>query len=167
MYIKIKCTTTYNCSIEKAFKSPLLCDVSKIHTGFGLMPKVTHCENDSEWGKPGSTKKVFAAKSLTQKGGFVSIDRILKRKENKFWKFEVDEFQSWMLGFYKFTAEWRTTELEENKILIEYTYWLHYHSSILYPLNWLFGKIFWKMYMKHVLGIVKQLIASNEPYKYQ
>jgi hypothetical protein len=44
MEIKVKETTIFNCSLERAFKTPMLCDVSKVHTGYGLMPAVTHCE---------------------------------------------------------------------------------------------------------------------------
>ena len=73
MQTKIKVTTTYNCSLERAFKSPILCDVTKVHTGFGIMPKVTHCIDDENWGQVGSSKKVYASKSLTQKGGFASV----------------------------------------------------------------------------------------------
>lgn len=159
-------STIYHCSLERAFKTPLLCDVSKIHTGFGVMPKVTHCTGDEDWGQPGSSKKVYAAKSLTQKGGFISIDRILERVENKYWKFEVCEFQSWMLGFTKFAAEWKTTELEPNKIQVDYTYTMHSNTPLLYPLNWLFTHTFWKLYMRHVLEIVRQLAYNKEPYKH-
>ncbi len=166
METKIKVTTIYKCSLERAFKTPLLCDVSKIHTGFGFMPKVTHCTNDENWGKVGSSKKVYAAKSLTQKGGFISSDSIKERIENKYWKFEVSDFQSWMLGFTKFVGEWQTTEIEKNTIKIDYTYTLHSAIIILYPFNWLFGKIFWKVYMTRVLNIVKQLAYDKEPYKY-
>ena len=67
MQTKIKVTAIYNCSLERAFKTPILCDVSKVHTGFGIMPKVTHCTEDENWGKPGFDKKVYAAKSFTQK----------------------------------------------------------------------------------------------------
>jgi hypothetical protein len=61
---------------------------------------------------PGFRKKVYAAKSLTQKGGWASNDTVLERIENKYWKIEVSNFQAWMLGFTKFTGEWQTTELE-------------------------------------------------------
>jgi hypothetical protein len=74
-----------------------------------LCPRVTHCEEDAGWGQPGSTKKVFVAPSLTQKGGFASVDKVIERIENKYWKIEVSDFQAWMLGFYKFTGEWQTT----------------------------------------------------------
>lgn len=167
MEIKVKASTIYVCSLERAFKTPLLCDVSKVHTGYGLMPKVTHCTEDENWGQVGSSKKVYVSKSFTQKGGFGCVDKIHERTENKYWKFQVDNFQSWMLGFYKFVGEWKTTEIESNKILVEYTYTLHSDKSLLYPLNWIFARIFWKTYMKRVLEIVRQMAYNNEPYKYK
>jgi hypothetical protein len=167
MKTEVKTSITYDCSLERAFKTPMLCDVSKIHTGYGIMPKVTHCTNDEHWGQPGSTKKVFAAKSITQRGGFASVDKVVDRIENKYWKIEVGEFQSWMLGFSKFVGEWKTTEIEKNKILVEYTYTLHSDIALLYPLNWLFAKTFWKAYMKRVLKIIGRLTNIDEPYLYK
>lgn len=164
---KIKITTIYNCTLERAFKTPMLCDVSKVHTGYGIMPKVTHCTNDEFWGKPNHSKKVFVAKSLSQKGGFASVDKVIERSENKYWKIEVSDFQSWMLGFSKFVGEWKTTEIEKNKIFIEYTYTLHSEITLLYPLNWLFAKTFWKTYMKRVIENVRVLAVNNEPYRYE
>lgn len=166
MITKIKIETIYNCSLERAFKTPMLCDVAKVHTGYGIMPKVTHVTDDENWGKPGSTKKVFVAKSISQKGGFASVDKVIERIENKYWKIEVSDFQAWMLGFSKFTGEWKTTELEPNKILVEYTYTLHSDIGILYPLNWLFTKTFWKTYMKRVLENIRKMVVNKEPYLY-
>lgn len=145
----------------------MLCDVSKVHTGYGLMPKVTHCTEDDNWGKPGYSKKVFVDKSITQKEGWASTDKVIERIENRYWKIEVSNFQSWMLGFSKFTGEWKTTELEPNKILIEYTYTLHSDIALFYPLNWLFTKTFWTIYMKRVLENVRTMAYNNEPYLYQ
>jgi hypothetical protein len=114
-------TTIYNCSLQRAFKAPMLCDIAKVHTGFIVMPKVTHCTEDADWGQPGASKKVFVAPSLTQPGGEASTDKVIERIENKYWKIEVSDFKAWMLGFTKFVGEWKTTELQPNKILIEYT----------------------------------------------
>jgi len=91
---------------------------------------------------------------------------VLERIENKYWKIEVSNFNYLMLGFSKFVGEWRTTELERNKILIEYTYSLHSEIVLLYPLNWLFAKIFFRKYMKNVLENVREMIRNNEPYLY-
>lgn len=79
---KIQTTAIYHCSLQRAFKAPILCDVTKVHTGFGLMPKVTGTTNDKDWGRVGAVKNIYAAKSLTFKGGKVSTDKILERIEN-------------------------------------------------------------------------------------
>lgn len=166
MKTKVKISAIYHCSLERAFKTPILCDVSKIHTGFGLMPKVTHCTEDDDWGQINSVKKIFTQKSLTQKGGFTSTDKVLERIENKYWRIEVSNFQSWMLGFSRFIGEWETAEIKPNEILIHYTYTLHADVVLLYPLNWLFAKTFWRIYMKRVLKNVRELAYNNEPYKH-
>lgn len=166
MQYTISLTSYFNCSLERAFKSPMLCDVSKVHTGFGLMPKVTHCTDDENWGKPGFSKKVYVAKSLTQKGGFASVDTVIERIENQYWKIEVNQFQAWMLGFYKFMGEWKTTELETNKIQIDYTYTLYSNSVLLTPFSWMFAHLFWKKYMNQVIENIRKMIEENEPYIY-
>ena len=167
MIFKTSLRTIYNCSLERAFKTPMLCDVSKVHTGFGIMPKVTHCSEDENWGNPGFCKKVYAAKSLTQKGGWASVDKVIERRENEYWKIEVSQFQAWMLGFTKFVGEWETKELEPNKIEVIYTYNMHSESPIFYPLNWLFTNTFWKIYMKQVIANIRKMIAENEPYMFE
>lgn len=167
MVTKVKVSTLYECSLQRAFKTPILCDVSKVHTGFGIMTRVTHTTDDLDWGKPGSSKKVYVEKSMTQKGGFSSIDRIIERVENQYWVIQVDTFQVWMLGFYKFVGEWKTTELEDKKIRIDYTYNLHAKNPLLYPLNWLFGKLFWKIYMNQVLENIRVMVNNKEPYQYE
>jgi hypothetical protein len=166
MKSRIKLKIIYNCSLERAFKTPMLCDVSKVHTGYGIIPKVTHCTDDEHWGKPGYSKKIFVAKSLTQEGGWFSVDKVIERIENVYWKIEVSDFKSRMTGLSKFVGEWQTTELEPNKILIKYTYTLHSDIAVLYPLNWIFAKTYWKIYMKRVLENVRKLAYINEPYLY-
>jgi hypothetical protein len=167
MKTSITIKTIYHCSLERAFKTPMLCDVSKVHTGFGLMPKVTHCTEDAFWGKVGGSKKVFVAASPTFKGGESSMDKVIERVENQYWKIEVSNFKAWMLGFYKFVGEWKTTSIEENKVLIEYSYTLHTDMLLLYPLNWLFTHTFWRIYMKRVLENVRIMAYNKEPYQYQ
>jgi len=72
-----------------------------------------------------------------------------------------------MLGFSRFTSEWQTTEVEANKILIEYTYIVNSDVALLYPLNWLFAKIFWKNYMKRILENIRKMVSEDEPYLYK
>jgi len=72
-----------------------------------------------------------------------------------------------MLGFYKFEGEWKTTEIKPNKILVEYTYTLYSDNALLYPVNLLFAKTFWKMYMNRVVENIRAMAYNNEPCKYQ
>ncbi len=167
MTTQVTVKTIYHCSLERAFKTPMLCDVSKVHTGFLVMPKVTHCTEDEDWGKPGSKKKVWAAKSLMAKAGEISSDSVIERIENKYWKIEVGDFKAPMLGFTKFVGEWSTTELAPNQIQIIYTYTHHSKYVLLYPINWLFTKIFFRIYMKRVLRNIWKMIESNEPYQFE
>lgn len=166
MPYEISLSTTYNCSIERAFKAAILCDLSKIHTGLWMMPKVTHATEDEDWGTEGAIKKVHVAKSWTQKGGFASTDKILERVENQYWVIEVGNFQSWILGFEKFVGKWETIELEPNLVKIYYTYYLHAKKGLLRPLQWMFAKLFWKKYMKQVLNNIKILAEGDEPILY-
>lgn len=166
MDFKIYTSAIYNCSLERAFKTPILCDITKVHTGFGIMPKVTKTTNDENWGKVGSVKNVFAGKSLTFKGGEVGTDEIIERIENKYWKVEVGNFKSWMLNIWKFTFEWTTTEIEPNKIQINYNYTIHGKGFILIPFQWFFAKFFYKMYMNHVLNNIRKMAEGNEPFLY-
>lgn len=166
MTTTVSIRTIFPCSLERAFKTPMLCDVSKVHTGYGIMPRVTHCTDDEHWGTPGSSKKVFVAASATQKGGFASVDNVLEREENVYWKIEVNNFQTWMLGFSRFVGEWRTTELAPNQIQVDYTYTMHSDVTALQPLNWLFAHMFWKTYMGRVAENIKQMAINGEPYRY-
>ena len=127
------------------------------------MPAITHSSDDEGWGVPGSTKKVYATKSIASKGGYGSMDKVLERVENEYWKIEVSDFQSWMLGFYKFEGEWKTTELSPNNIQIDYTYTQYFKTPFLYPLNWMFTHLFWKKYMKQVLENIRIIAEGNEP----
>ena len=170
MQTQVTVKTIYICSIERAFKTPILCNVTKVHTGFlGLMPKVTHTVpvGNKKWGQPGSSKKIFVAKSLTYKQGEAFTDTVIERTENKYWIIELSGFKAFMFGFYKFTGKWETEELQPGKILINYTYTLYSQIPLLYPFNWLFAKTFWMLYMKQVLENIRQMAYSNEPYQYE
>jgi len=167
MQTKILVKTIFHCNLERAFKTAILCDVSKIHTGFlGIMPKVTHAIDNNDWGEVGSGKKIHVAKSLTYKEGEAFSDKIIERVENKYWIIELSGFTTFMFGFTKFIGKWATTEIEPNKILVEYTYILHSDIPLLYPFNWLFAKTFWRLYMKKVVENIRIMAYNNEPYQH-
>lgn len=166
MQFKVTLRTEYQCSLERAFKTPMLCDVRRIHTGMGLMPRVTETRDDAHWGQPGSSKKIYMARHRFHPGGFASVDHVLERKENAYWKIEIDQFQSSMMGFTKFTGEWECREIAPYRIAVSYRYTLHTQNPLWAPFNILFVQLFWKRYMKQVLENIRTLIAEEAPYLY-
>lgn len=164
---KVKTSIIYKCSLERAFKTPMLCDITKVHTGYGITPKVSHTTEDEDWGKINSSKKIHTAKNIMQKGGFNNIDNVLERVENKYWKIQVDNFQFNMFGFEKFVGEWQTTEIKPNEILVEYTYTMYSNNMLLFPLNWIFAKTFWRIYMQNVLKNIRKMAYNKEPYLFE
>jgi hypothetical protein len=155
--------TIFRTTLERAFKSPMLCDVTKIHTGYGVTPRVTHCTEDETWGRVGGSRKVFMAKNLTFKGGESSLDKVLERKENEYWKIEIADFKTWSMGFYKFQGEWFTRQLPEG-VEVRYRYTMYSTSVIFYPFHWLFTKMVWRNYMRHALENVRALAEDGAPY---
>ena len=167
MKFQVTIQDIFECDLERAFKTPMLCDVTQVHTGMGVMPKIVGTSDDANWGKVGSSKKVYAAASALNKGGYVSRDHVLEREENVRWKIRVDDFQAWMLGFYQFEGTWETEFISENQTKVIYTYELFSRSLMFYPLAWMFAKIFWKRYMQQVLSNVKGMCAREEVYLFE
>lgn len=46
MKTSVHVQTIYQCSLEQAFKTPMLSDLTRVHTGLLVMPKVTHTSDD-------------------------------------------------------------------------------------------------------------------------
>lgn len=157
-------TTIFHTTLERAFKSPILCDVTKIHTGYGVTPRVTHCTEDETWGRPGGSRKVFMAKTATFKGGESSLDKVLVRRENEYWKIEISDFKSFSMGFSKFQGEWFTKQLEDGSVEVRYTYTMFSDSLVFYPFHWLFTKVIWRNYMRNALENVRKLVMEEAEY---
>lgn len=160
-------TTRFNTTLERAFKSPMLCDITKVHDGYGVTPKVTHCTEDETWGKVGGSRKVFMAKTLNFPGGESSLDKVLVREENKYWKIEISDFKTPSMGFEKFHGEWFTTQLQEGVVEVRYKYTMFSNSTLFYPFHWAFTKVVWKIYMRHALENIRMLTMSEAPYLHE
>lgn len=167
MQTRTELTTVFNCSLERAFKSPMLCDITKVHSGYGMMTRITHCTEDETWGKVGGSRRTFMAGSFLYKPGQFAMDKVLERRENEYWKIQLYEIKPWILGFNKFEGEWFTTREAENKIHIRYVYTLFSDQWILYPFQWLFTKTIWRIYMRHVIEKVRGLVTSEAPYLHE
>ena len=153
--------STFHCSLERAFKTPILGDATKIHTGYGIFPAVTHFTDDKTWGKPGGFRMVHVKKNIIYITGLWAKDITIERKENKYWKWELNNFRQWKMGFQKFVGEWLVENQKDGTILITYTYSLYSNNIFIYPLHWLFTKFMWNKYMKHAMKNIKFLAETE------
>lgn len=166
MKVKSIVTTVIHCSLERAFKTPILGDATIILAGNHFIPPVTHFTDDSTWGKVGGFRIPHSGKSIFNMGGEVGLDTILERIENKYWKWELGDFRQWSLGFSKFQGELSFTDIKDGSIHVEWVYSLYSKHVLLYPFYWLFAVIVWKNHMKKALSIIKMLAEAEAPYVY-
>ena len=125
----------FNCSLETAFKTPILGDATKTLTGYGIIPAVSHFTEDETWGQEGGSRMPHSATSLLSKGGEIGVDVIVVREENKYWKWQVTDFRQWSMGFTKFQGELFFEEIAENKISVRWLYTLSSKSILAYPFH--------------------------------
>ena len=71
MKSSVQISTIFPTTLERAFKTPMLCDVTKIHTGYSVTPKVTHCTEDETW-----VKKVEPAKYSWQRPHLLKEEKL-------------------------------------------------------------------------------------------
>lgn len=164
MVFHVQRTATYRCSLERAFKAPMLGDIRRVHTGLGPMPRVTHTTDDADWGRVGSRKRVFMGPTLGFAGGYASMDEVVERVEGVRWVIQVSDLQQWMFGFTRFVGTWETAERAPGEVAITYTYALHAGAPWLGPVQWVFSHTFWRIYMGQVLENVRKIAEGDEPF---
>lgn len=164
--VQIKIQELFTCSLERAFKAPMLCDVLKVHTGYLFMPKALRVYNDDAWGTIGGTKEIVFARSIANPSEMVLHDRVLERIENKYWKIQVWQPNARLLFFSHFIGEWEVNQKNPNKISIVYSYTLHFSTFILFPFAWMFAHFFWKAYMGNVMRNIKSMAEGKEAFLY-
>ena len=167
--MKTRCEVKMNfqCSMERAFKTPILGDATKILTGFGVIPPVTHFTDDETWGSVLGKRIPHAKPNFFSKGGAIGIDTVLVRTENTYWKWEVKDFMQPSLGFTAFQGELLFSDLGNGSIEVKWRYTLFSNVLALYPIQWLFTKVFWKGQMRRGIRNMKVLAETEAPYIYQ
>ncbi len=157
---------TFECSLERAFKTPILGDATKYLVGYGPIPATVGFTEDSSWGKVGGSRIPHSARSLMSKGGPVGHDEIWVREENRYWKWAVTDFTQWSLGFTKFQGELFFTPNEDGTIHVKWVYSL-FSKGLLAPFQWLFVKVLWHGQMKVAIQNMKIFAESDAPFLYE
>ncbi len=168
MKFSYKIKDVFNCSLERAFKAPILGDATKFMKGYLFQPPVTGFEDDKTWGQINGKRYPINNGNLLVKKGRMFKDVILERIENKYWKWTIYDFEFKTLFFIsKAVGEWSIIKLNDDKIEVTYTYTYYSKSWIYNPLTWLLVKIQIKGIMKKAFLGIKEQAQSNEPFIYE
>lgn len=159
-------TATFCCPLDRAFKTPILGDATKILTGYALIPATTHFTDDETWGKIGGHRIPHSSKNWLSKGGAVGIDTVLDRQENKYWKWAVTDFKQWSMGFTMFRGELFFSDNNNGTVAVKWVYTLFSENVFAYPFHWLFTKILWKGQMQVGIKNMKHLAETQAAYIY-
>ena len=167
MKVVISAKSTFNCSLERAFKTPILGDATKFLVGYGIIPAVVKFTKDNTWGKEGGERIPHSAKSLLSKGGEIGLDKIYTRDENKYWEWGVADFYQWSMGFTEFRGELFFDEIEKENVKVLWIYTLYSNNVFAYPFHWFFGNMFWKNQMKIGIQKMKEYAESDAIFLYE
>ena len=87
-----KITDVFECSLERAFKAPILGDATKFVKGYLFQPPVTGFGDDKTWGEINGIRYPISKGIFLVKKGRMIIDAIFERVENKYWKWAIYGF---------------------------------------------------------------------------
>jgi len=164
---KILIKTTFNCSLERAFKAPILGDATKYLDGHFLQPPVVGFEDDETWGEVGGYRYPVTKGNLFLKKGRIFKDEILERIENKSWKWTIYNFEVNSLFFAsKAIADWQVKELSVGRYEVSYSYEFYANNFFLQAINWCFMHLQYKGMMKKALKGIKAFAESDQEFIY-
>lgn len=164
--MKSNCTVTseLNCSLERAFKTPILGDATKFFPKyFGLVGFA----DDETWGREGGSRIPLVKSVFRKIPKRTFFDQVIKREENKYWNWRISEFKNGLKFLaIKSEGEWFVSENKNGFINVKYSYTFTSKNKLIHPFTWYFTKIFWNFLMRKAIKQIKILAETEAPYIY-
>lgn len=165
---KIEITDMFSCSVERAFKAPILGDATKFLNGYLFQPPVIGFEEDATWGEIDGVRYPVVNGNLFTPKGKIFTDRILEIETNKMWKWIIYDFKIPVMFFAdKAIGEWEVKPILKNNVSIRYSYTFYSKNIVFHFFTLMFALIQWKGLMKKAIIGIKQQAESNEPFFYE
>lgn len=158
MSVTASFTRIFDCSLENAFKAPILGDAKRFLSGHGLQPPISYFADDETWGQVGGVRYPVTEGNFLVPKGRTFTDEIIERTENERWRWQIYDFQQPAMFFLqKGVGEWTVRELEPEKVEITYSYTFYPSHPFWHWAVWLLIQLQWKGMMKRALpGIHEQ-----------
>ncbi len=159
-------TAVFKSSLDRAFRTPMMGDASKILIAFSMFPLVAGFAKDDTWGRVGGSRIPIVQGFLFFKAREMGFDQIFEREENRYWKWGVSQFSAMLFFSTENCGEWWVTDNNDGTISVKWKYTWFSRNIITHPLNWLFVKILWRNVMKNGMANIKQMAEIETPYIY-
>lgn len=160
-------TATFNCSLERAFKTPILGDATQFLIGYGVVPACTGFIDDETWGKVGGHRVPLVAGSAFSKAGPQTFDQILVRDDNRYWKWQIDQFPASLFFANKAQGEWWATDNGDGTISVKWTYTFFSRNALTQPVALAFVKLFWSGLQRQAISRMKAIAESDAEFVYE
>ena len=141
-----------SCEVSIAYRAPIYLDVKKIMTGYGPLPASEGVIKEVNWGE----KKGY--RILRGFGKEFCKETIIEKENNKYWKYELDEFKNQSFFFItKVEGEiWVKKINHQTQITSKYSF---YNKNIFTPLvTFSFVHLLWRGLQKKALKNIKKEI---------
>jgi hypothetical protein len=167
MIVQNTVQSVFRCSLERAFKTPILGDATKMLTGYGVVPPCVGFSEDETWGVEGGHRIPQMAGNLFAQKGSYGFDQVLVRQENNYWKWQVDNFPPLLFFATKAQGEWFCKDNHDGSVSVKWTYSFFATNMLTYPITWLFIRIFWRGLQKKAISNMKVIAESDAPFIYK
>jgi hypothetical protein len=159
-------TGIFKCTIDRAFKTPMLGDATHILVAPGGYRPVVGFAKDETWGVPGGTRIPISNSFLFIKSEESGLDKIFVRDENKYWKWGVSQFRPILFFATENYGEWWVEDNHNGTINATWKYTWYSTNILTHPINWLFVKLLWRIIMRNGMQNMKQMAETETPYIY-
>ena len=167
-YVHIENRVIFNCSLRRAFQSPILGDATRFLSGYRLQPGIVGFENDSTWGQTGGLRYPVTLGNFLVPRGRLLTDRIVERTENSRWQWEISDFRgSLQYLVEKATGRWELIPLDSGRVEVVYSYRYYPKHVALYPALLLFSKLQLEGMHRKAFREIQLFAESNALLKYE
>lgn len=168
MQTKVELSDIFNCSVERAFKAPILGDATRFLNGHLFQPAVVDFERDETWGEVNGLRYPITNGNIFMASGPFMADKILQRIENKYWQWTIYDILPKALFFMnRAVGEWTVNPLSESRMAVTYSYTFHSRNWFEFLITRAFAMIQWRGIMKKALAGIKKQAESDEPFIYE
>ena len=158
----------FHCSLERAFKAPMLGDATRFMKGYLFQPPVSGFDEDDTWGNEHDVRYPLSNGNLFVPKGRMFRDVILVKAEQKYWKWKLHAFKLKAMFFVDHAiGEWTVALRSENIVSVEYRYTYSAKHWLYAPVLWLFVQIQIRGIMLRAIKGIKEQAESANPFIYE